>query len=750
TIVIVAIAACVCVSLFALRAVNELRNAVQHGGSAGHAEPGSQLHGCAINELDCQPTREMESSMQLADLVPIDAEKNAYEPLRDMLSNRVVTVHALDENSDGVHLPQELPDLNRSPAIREQEHVDLAAEQDRVFVPRASSDRVPRALSSEATHSPDRFELAVLGSSDGIWDWNTETDECFFSERYKELLGYSGDEFPHHFESFLSHLHPDDRRVNWDAMQRHLQSGIAYDVTYRLRTKEGSWRWFRAKGMAVREASGPSRRMAGSISDITAFKQIEEQLAMDARHDRLTGLPNRVLLLERLQHCIERSKRNNSAYAVMFLDFDRFKLINDSLGHEAGDELLRQIAVRLRENTRALDCASRASAGHVSARLGGDEFVVLLEEMAAAGDAQIVAERLLAAFEKPYNLSGQRAYSTASIGIVLGDPLYQRAEDVLRDADTAMYEAKRHGKARYVIFDEPMRHRVKRRQELERDLHHAIENSELRLDCEPVVDLESGRMHSIEFQLWWQHAVMGRVDALEFMPIAEESGISGPLATWTLRAACKQFVDWKNQLGSQSPRAFCVNLSRKQFQQPGLPQEIVELLTEWQIEPNCLQLEITEDAIAGELQLAVQRIKALKEHGVAVAIDNFGVGNSSFTALHRLPVDVLKIDPSLLIDLQHSQEAASLIHGLAVIVRNIGIRLVALGISESTQLIALQGLGCDYAQGRYLGSPMPSEQLAQYIDEQSVRTYGICGAAVMAEAWTERLPEIDPLIEQGR
>jgi EAL domain-containing protein (putative c-di-GMP-specific phosphodiesterase class I) len=193
-----------------------------------------------------------------------------------------------------------------------------------------------------------------------------------------------------------------------------------------------------------------------------------------------------------------------------------------------------------------------------------------------------------------------------------------------------------------------------------------------------------------------------------------------------------------------------VNLSRKQFQQPGLPQEIVELLTEWQIEPNCLQLEITEDAIAGELQLAVQRIKALKEHGVAVAIDNFGVGNSSFTALHRLPVDVLKIDPSLLIDLQHSQEAASLIHGLAVIVRNIGIRLVALGISESTQLIALQGLGCDYAQGRYLGSPMPSEQLAQYIDEQSVRTYGICGAAVMAEAWTERLPEIDPLIEQGR
>jgi diguanylate cyclase (GGDEF)-like protein/PAS domain S-box-containing protein len=340
--------------------------------------------------------------------------------------------------------------------------------------------------------SQERFELAVRGANDGIWDWNIATDEVYYSPHFKELLGYTQDEFPDHFDSFKNCLHPEDAALTLEALQRHLDCGTPYDVTFRLRTQNDDYRWFRGKGEANRPTDGSPHRMAGSISDITPLKQIEEKLAHDALHDRLTGLPNRSLLHDRLEAAIARHFRSGRSYAVLFLDFDRFKMINDNLGHDAGDALLKQIAKRLCKCVRAVDSVNRNAIGNLNARLGGDEFVVLLEDFEKGEDAATVADRLLKVLAAPFQLGQRQTYSTASIGIVIGHSGYARADDVLRDADAAMYEAKRSGKACYVVFDDSMRPEIEQDQQLEYDRRLAIDARPLGLPEEPVVNPESG------------------------------------------------------------------------------------------------------------------------------------------------------------------------------------------------------------------------------------------------------------------
>jgi len=571
----------------------------------------------------------------------------------------------------------------------------------------------------ELLESRERFDLAVSGSNDGIWDWTVSTDDVYYSPRFKELLGYSDDEFPNRLDSFKSRLHSDDAAATWEAVQRHLDVDAPYDVIYRLLTKSGEWRWFRAKGAAIRDAEGFARRMAGSISDVTSLKTAEERLTHDALIDGLTGLPNRTLLLERLKVRIEQAKVSKPDYAVLFLDFDRFKLINDSLGHEAGDELLRQIASRLRMHVRSEDSISRIASGNTSARLGGDEFVVLLQELSSLDDAVVVGEQLLSVFAAPYQLNGQELYSTASIGIVFGHAGYERAEDVLRDADTAMYEAKRAGKGCQVVFDEAMRERVTRRQQLESDLHRAIEADELYLEYQPIVEIPSGAVHSLEALCRWKHPVWGLVGPAEFIPIAEESGLIADLGAWVLRNACRQFTTWQHDLGPSAPRKLSLNLSRKQLGQPGLTDMIRETIREYEIEPSRIELEVTEDALCDDLPTASRILQSLKNVGVKLAIDDFGVGSSSFASLHRFPVDTLKIDRSLLADFPTSKESAALIQGLVVITNSLGIMLVAEGVEGRAQFLALQDLGCNLVQGYHFSRPIPAVNVPDFLRNQS-------------------------------
>ncbi len=588
--------------------------------------------------------------------------------------------------------------------------------------------------------SKEQFELAVRGSNDGIWDWNVQTGAVFYSHRYKELLGFKDDAFPDRIESFQTHLHPEDSSATLQALQDHLQTGVPFDVTFRLRTAAGQWRWFRSRGEAVRSADGRARRMAGSISDISSLKSVEEELIRAARLDKLTGLPNRGLFLDRLQQSIRRSRQaHDHTYAVMFLDFDRFKIINDSLGHEVGDALLIDIANQLRDTICNVDSVNANVPGHVSARLGGDEFVVLLDELTSGDDAIAVAQQLLQVFLRPRQIGKHEVYSTASIGIVVGDQSYTRAEDVVRDADTAMYEAKRRGKACYVVFDASMRESVQRRLKLEGDLRRAVGTSQLRLTYQPIVSLHNGVLYGVEALMRWDHPTEGMIDPAEFIPIAEESDLILSLGEWALAQSCRQMAQWRKTLGSQAPRKVCVNLSRKQFVLPDLAQRIHAVLTTSGVAPSQVQLEVTEDAFVSDIEAAVRTMQAIKRLGIELAIDEFGIGTSSFASLHQFPVDVLKIHRSMLTGIEDSKDVASMIHGLAVMVKNLGIDMVAEGVESPGQVIALQELGCEYAQGFLFAPPLSADELSEFAGRNLGLDCSTRGAVAYSHQWVDRL-----------
>lgn len=482
-------------------------------------------------------------------------------------------------------------------------------------------------------------------------------------------------------------------------------------------------------------------------ADISELKIVQNELAHAARLDRLTGLPNRLLFLDRLQQTVLRTRRNGKSFGLMFLDFDRFKLINDSLGHEMGDALLIEISRRLRSQLRFVDSISRDVEGPSAGRLGGDEFVVLLDEIKEPGDALEVAERLLEVLAAPFKLGNHDVVSTASIGIVVGDASYERAEDALRDADTAMYEAKHAGKACYVVFDASMRQRVQRNMRLENELRRALadETGQLSLAYQPIISLKTGELCGVETLLRWQHPEEGDVSPREFFPIAEESGLSVRLGEWVIAESCRQLRDWVDRLGVSAPKLVAINLSRKQFLQPDLPAVLSAALASSGLPAARLQLEIAENALGRDLGAAIDTLRRLKQTGVRLAIDHFGNECSSFASLHEFPVDVVKIDHALIKTLEQSQATAALIHSLAVLARNLGIVMMAEGVERPTQVIALQELGCHYGQGFYFARPAAARDIEGQVILSPALPYCVEGTREFQGRWSERLPALKSL-----
>ena len=629
---------------------------------------------------------------------------------------------------DGSSLPLE---ISLSPVMTEDGPAVLSSVVD--ISQRLEAEQKLRA-------SEQRYEWAVRGSSDGIWDWNLETQDAYYSPRYKQLLGYADDEFADVIESFSSHLHPEDAAIAKDAINANLERGEQYNAVLRLRTKAHEWRWFRLRGDAIRGADGRALRMAGSMADVTDSVLAEQELTRNSCLDKLTGLPNRTLFLDRLQQTILRARRGEKhLYAVMFLDFDRFKLVNDSLGHDVGDALLKEIAGRLQENVRSVDSVSRRVTGNSTGRLGGDEFVVLLDDMQQPEEVLVVAERLIEAFAQPYQLGAHEVYSTASIGIVIGDARYERAEEAIRDADMAMYEAKRAGKARYVVFDTSMRLRLEHRVQLENDLRKALHSDQLSLVFQPIISLSSGDTTMVESLLRWQHPTEGEINPGEFISIAEESELIQSLGDWALLAGCRQMAAWTESLGEFAPSAMSINLSPKQFARRTFVRDLQRVLAETGLDPSRLQLEIKEDAFVKDVAIAIETMREIRELGVRLAIDNFGTGIASFASLHRLPIDMLKVDRSLMIGLEHSKDAASLIHALAVLVRNLGICLVAEGVESTAQVMALQELGCEFGQGYFFARPMTAEAFADFALQNGGFSHESSGAAAFGNRLADRM-----------
>ena len=545
----------------------------------------------------------------------------------------------------------------------------------------------------------------------------------FVSNAVEKVTGLSPDGFVGNCQqSFASLIHPDD----WERVEIEIMLAIAeertFEIEYRIFDANGDvhFLWERGQAVYANKKTLEVRHLDGAIFDITARKKVEKRLIRSAKLDALTGLPNRAFLLQRLQTSIRKSQTNpDTAYALLFLDFDRFKLVNDSWGHEAGDRLLKQIAGRLKLYLGTLERLSDEPVRHTAARLGGDEFVVLLDGIHDSDDACRTANELLSVFSQAFDVGKNEVHSSASIGIVVGNSCYSLAKDVLRDADIAMYEAKRLGRGRYVLFDSSMHDRVERRMRLENDLRRAIENRQLSLAYQPVMALAKRELVAVEALVRWTHPTDGPLNPSEFVGIAEESDLILALGEFVLREGCQQFAKWQRELGAAiAPPIVSINLSRKQFIRQDLPGLIRSALADAGMRPNQLQIEITEDAFMCEESAAISVMKCLKQLGIRLAIDDFGKGQSSLVALHKFPVDVLKSDRELLLGIEESTDVAALLHALAVLSKNLDIILVAEGVETQQQAEALKEVGCEFAQGYLFSRPLTADDLAEFVRGQ--------------------------------
>ncbi len=482
-----------------------------------------------------------------------------------------------------------------------------------------------------------------------------------------------------------------------------IQTGLPFRDERRC-THGGVSRWYQIAG--VRHGDS----IVVNFADVSGRKQSEEQLRHAAQHDTLTGLANRALFGEELKHAISRARRwHNYKYAVLFLDCDRFKIINDSLGHEVGDQLLIGIADRLRGTLRSLETSSRARAEHLPARLGGDEFAVLLNDIEGVREAIRVAERVQRELSVPYMLAGHEVTSTASVGIVTSDGNYKRPDDVMRDADTAMYQAKSSGNARYVVFDERMHLEVVQRLNLEKDLRAAVAKGQFELVFQPIICLQTAALDGFEALIRWVHPKQGVVRPGMFITLAEELGLIIPIGSWVLREACRQLRRWQKRFGDHARLSMSVNLSKQQITDENLIPTIAHVIEETGISPASLRLEITESTIVDDLEGITPDLERLKNLGVQLAMDDFGTGHSSLGFLHRVPMDVLKIDRSFIDRTGKIRDYAAIIHTVIQLAHNLGMDVVAEGIETHDQMILLQSLDCNFGQGYLFGQPLTAK-----------------------------------------
>jgi diguanylate cyclase (GGDEF)-like protein len=477
-----------------------------------------------------------------------------------------------------------------------------------------------------------------------------------------------------------------------EELAAHLEGRRPFlEVEHRMRHLDGSWRWMLVRGAAVRDAAGKAYRLAGSQSDITERKRAEEKVLHDALHDALTGLPNRTLFIDRLSQAMAfQQRRSDYRFAVLMLDVDRFKTINESLGHMQGDLLLVELAQRL---------ATCVRPGDTLARMGSDEFAILLEDLVDPQEPLHVAERIHLALGAALDLAGTEVFATVSIGVATGGPAYSRPADLLRDADIALYSTKDVGRGRHVLFQPAMHEHARAQLQLEMDLRRALDRGELRLAYQPVVSLESGLVSSCEALVFWEHPTRGRIPPGDFIPTAEETGLVVPLGTWALQRACEDCKQWNDALPEGQSVSVSVNLSGKQLLHHDVLADVRAALARSGLDARRLRLELTESVImenAGPAALLLQQLKALSVH---LMLDDFGTGYSSLSYLHNFRFDTLKIDRSFVVRLEQSSKQAEIVRTIVSLARALSMQVVAEGVENLAQLQHLVSLRVQYGQG---------------------------------------------------
>jgi diguanylate cyclase (GGDEF)-like protein/PAS domain S-box-containing protein len=571
----------------------------------------------------------------------------------------------------------------------------------------------PAIAAARLQESEERYALAARGANDGLWDWDLVRGVVYFSPRWKAMLGIPEERAFSDAAEWLGRVHPDDRARLEAALAQHLEGRTPHlEVEHRLRHDDGGFRWMLVRGLAVRQDGSRPTRIAGSLTDITDRKVAEEKLLHDALHDGLTGLPNRSLFMDRLSQAMAFSRRSDGdgyRYAVLFLDIDRFKTVNESLGHFQGDRLLVAVARRL------LACVRD---GDTVARLGGDEFVILLEDFLDPQEPLRVATRIHDELAPAHDLDGNVVFATASIGVAMGDREYQKPLEILRDADTAMYRAKDLGRAHHVVFQPSMHARARQLLQVEADLRRAIDRGGLHLTYQPVVSLASGAVAGCEALCAWDHPTRGPIPASEFIPIAEETGLIVPLGEWVLREACRAAKGWTARLAANETFSIAVNISARQLLDAPLLDHVRAALAESGLDGPRLRLEVTESVIMEHVGPATLLLNQLRNLHVHLLLDDFGTGYSSLGYLHNFRFDTLKIDRSFVSRSDQGGRQAEIVRTIVGLARALSMEVVAEGVETGQQVAQLQQLGCDFAQGFFFSRPVAADVFGQMLAER--------------------------------
>jgi diguanylate cyclase (GGDEF)-like protein/PAS domain S-box-containing protein len=552
-----------------------------------------------------------------------------------------------------------------------------------------------------ARRSEERYALAAAGSNDGLWDWDVRADTLYCSERWKLMIGLSPSDRVSTLEEWLKLADEEDRPGLRQAIEAHLTGDRShFEIEYRLRHADGGVRWVHCRGIAVRDELGGAIRLAGSQTDISEQRRVRDSLAQAAQHDALTDLPNRTLFREMVQRAIDQTARFPLPYyAVLFIDLDGFKLINDTYGHVTGDRFLKAIARRL---------SSQLRPGDVLARLGGDEFGVLAQTVESTEDVCGIAKRLQESLAEPFVVNGQKLRGAASIGIVLGTSQPRSVDTLLRDADIAMYRAKAAGRGGYELFDPDMHTTALKRLTFETELRRAIERNSLTVFYQPIVQLPSSRISGLEALVRWERADGRMMAPSEFIAVAEETGLIVPLTYQVLGQACHQVAAWQQMFGR--PLDLSVNISPKLFSRPEFIDKVEETMRESGVLPGTLRLEIPESVLIDHSDVVGQHFDRLRRIQVAVHLDNFGTGYASLSYLQKYPVDALKLDKSFVAKMGTPGNDG--VGGVIVkLARELGMGLIAEGVETVTHVEQLRALDCPHAQGYLFSRPLTASDV---------------------------------------
>lgn len=574
-------------------------------------------------------------------------------------------------------------------------------------------DRMVRTIErqiEELRESRETFELAVSGTNDGIWDWNIAADVARFSARWKNMLGFSEDDpqLSNTIDDWQSRIHPDDKAAVLETLDAYFAGDEEFFLSeHRLQHKSGDYIWVQVRGKAQRSETDGVVRMAGSLTDITARKNQEDAIQHQALHDSLTGLPNRSLYMDRLQQAIRAAEREQKPFAVMMMDLNKFKWINDTLGHHVGDLVLQEVAVRIKSTLRASDTISR---------FGGDEFLILLPGDDANKVIHVV-DKIRHAFETNLIIEGNSLNIEGSIGISIYPDHGTDAHTLIKRADVAMYAAK-NSDIGYALYDSQNDLNSPNRLVLAGQLRKSIENDELVLHYQPKVSLRTGAVYGVEALVRWRHPHLGMLYPNDFIPLAEGSGLITPLTFWVLDAALRQHHQWR-QAGVEL--VIAANLSARNLQDMDLPAKVAARLSAWHVSPQWLELEITESAIMGDPVRAQKILSQLDDMGVQLTIDDFGTGYSSLAYLKQLPVDEIKIDRSFVMDMLQDGSNRTIVQSTIDLGHNLGLKVVAEGVEDQECWNLLRSQGCDSAQGYYISRPMPGEEMLTWLAKWAAR-----------------------------